>query len=72
MNKSRFETAKPKLARFFQGLPTRIHRQNDIAPYFNESRMNWRLSEDTTPLRFRKLLLQDGWLVYRFIKTFTH
>ena len=60
MNRTRFQIAKPDIVRFFDELPTRIHRQSDIAGYLTKQRAFWRLSQDTTTRKFIKLLIEAG------------
>jgi hypothetical protein len=60
MNRTRFQIAKPDIVRFFDELPTRIHRQSDIAGYLTQQRAFWRLSQDTSTRKFIKLLIDDG------------
>ena len=60
MNKARFQIAKADIIRFFDELPTKIHRQSDIAGYLTKQREFWRLSFDTTTGKFIKLLIEAG------------
>ena len=60
MNKTRFQIAKPDIVRFFDELPTRIHRQSDIARHLSKQRDFWRISQDTTARKFINLLIDAG------------
>ena len=60
MNKTRFQIAKPDIVRFYDELPTKIHRQSDIAGHLAKQRAFWRLSLDTTNRKFIKLLIETG------------
>jgi len=60
MNKSRFQIAKPDIIRFFDELPSRIHRTSDIAGHLVKQRDFWRLSRDTSSRKFIKLLIETG------------
>jgi hypothetical protein len=57
MNRTRFQIAKPDIIRFFDELPTKIHRQSDIAGHLTQQRNFWRLSQDTSTRKFIKLLI---------------
>ena len=60
MNRTRFQIAKPDIIRFFDDLPTRIHRQTDIASHLTQQRTFWRLSQDISSRKFIKLLIDAG------------
>jgi len=60
MNRTRFQIAKPDVIRFFDELPTRIHRQSDIAEHLGQQREFWRLTQDTTTRKFIKQLIEAG------------
>jgi hypothetical protein len=60
MNRTRFQIAKPDIVRFFDELPTKIHRQSDIAGHLTKQRDFWRLSQDTSARKFIKLLIDAG------------
>ena len=48
MNRSRFQIAKLDIFRFFDELPTRVHRISDIRRYLSDQRAFWRLAQHTT------------------------
>jgi hypothetical protein len=62
MNRTRFQIAKPDILRFFDELPTRIHRQKDIAGHLTQQREFWRLSQDMSATKFIKQLIETGGL----------
>ena len=60
MNKTRFQIAKPDILRFFDDLPTRVHRLTDISGHLNDNRAFWRLAMETSPRKFIGLLKDEG------------
>jgi hypothetical protein len=60
MNLSRFQIAKNDIIRFFDDLPTRIHRLSDIRRYLTEQRAFWRLAQYTKTSHFIAFLQSTG------------
>jgi predicted transcriptional regulator of viral defense system len=60
MNRSRLQIAKPDILRFFEKLPTQVHRLSDIRRHLNEQRSFWRLAENTTAEHFIAFLIDSG------------
>jgi hypothetical protein len=60
MNRSRFQIAKLDIFRFFDELPTRVHRLSDLRRYVNDQRGFWRLARHTTANHFINFLMDAG------------
>lgn len=62
MNRTRFQIATPDIIRYFDELPTRIHRLSDIAEHLRQQREFWRLTLDMSTRKFIKELIEMGHL----------
>jgi predicted transcriptional regulator of viral defense system len=60
MKKSRIETAKPAIVRYFDQLPTRVHRISDIAAHLERERSNWRVPAYANTNALIRLLTDEG------------
>ncbi|HTV47959.1 MAG TPA: hypothetical protein VMG59_05905 [Phycisphaerae bacterium] len=60
MNKTRLQIAKADIIRYFDQLPTKVHRQMDIARHLAEQRDFWRLTRSATTQDFIRFLINSG------------
>jgi hypothetical protein len=60
MNRSRFQIAKLDIFRFFDELPTRVHRLSEIRRHLIDQRGFWRLAQHTTANHLINFLTDAG------------
>jgi predicted transcriptional regulator of viral defense system len=60
MSKSRIESAKAEIFRYFDALPMKVHRRSHIASYLEEGRGKWRLPSEINASGFLRLLMGAG------------
>lgn len=60
VRKSGIESARDEIVRFFDALPTRVHRLSDIVAYLEREGGHWRLPGYTSTRSFLKFLKEKG------------
>ena len=60
MNRSRIESARAEILRYFDRLPTKVHRQADLARHLEGQRLGWRLPSHISTRGFIRFLVESG------------
>lgn len=60
MNKSRIKIAEPDINKYFDELPKKILKQNEIAVVLRDHRQEWRLTQNLTTQAFINFLKDNG------------